>query len=67
MNTGNNNQKTRVVPRWVVVLGIMVIMGIVVYGLARIVLPMQQASNQQASESSREFNRGSGARGGGGR
>ena len=67
MNTGNNNQKTRVVPRWVVVLGIMVIMGIVVYGLARIVLPMQQASNQQASESSMEFNRGSGARGGGGR
>ena len=36
MNTGNNNQKTRVVPRWVVVLGIMVIMGIVVYGPVRI-------------------------------
>ena len=67
MNTGNNNQKTRVVPRWVVVLGIIVIMGIVLYGLARIVLPMQQASNQQISESSREFNRGSGGRGAGGR
>ncbi|MEE3254893.1 MAG: biotin/lipoyl-binding protein, partial [Chloroflexota bacterium] len=63
MNSGNDRSNNRVVPRWIVVLGILVIMGIVVYGLARIVLPMQQASNQQFSESSGEFNRGSGERG----
>ncbi|HJO90367.1 MAG TPA: efflux RND transporter periplasmic adaptor subunit, partial [Anaerolineales bacterium] len=64
MNSGNDRSNNRVVPRWVVVLGILIIMGIVVYGLARIVLPMRQASNQQFSESSGEFNRGSGGRGG---
>ena len=63
MNSGNDRSNNRVVPRWIVVLGILIIMGIVVYGLARIVLPMQQASNQQFSESSGEFNRGSGGRG----
>jgi len=63
MNSGNDRSNNRVVPRWVVVLGILIIMGIVVYGLARIVLPMRQASNQQFSESSGEFNRGSGGRG----
>ncbi len=63
MNSGNDRSNNRVVPRWVVVLGILIIMGIVVYGLARIVLPMRQASNQQFSESSGEFNGGSGGRG----
>ena len=63
MNSGNDRSNNRVVPRWVVVLGILIIMGIVVYGLTRIVLPMRQATNQQFSESSGEFNRGSGGRG----
>ncbi len=64
MNSGNDRKTTRVVPRWVVVFGILVIMGIVLYGLARIVLPMQRASDQQISESSGEFSRGPGGRGG---
>lgn len=63
MNSDNDRKPLRVVPRWVVVFGILVIMGIVLYGLARIVLPMQRASNQQISESSGEFSSGSGDRG----
>ena len=49
MNSDNDRKPMRVVPRWVVVFGILVIMGIVLYGLARIVLPMQRAWNQQIS------------------
>mgnify|MGYP001377866281 CR=1 FL=1 len=69
MNSDNDRRNNRVVPRWVVVVGILVIMGIVVYGLTRIVLPMQQASNQQSSESTGGFGRGSSesSRGGRGR
>ena len=63
MNSDNDRKPMRVVPRWVVVFGILVIMGIVLYGLARIVLPMQRASNQQISGSSGEVSRGSGDRG----
>lgn len=69
MNSGNDRRSNRVVPRWVVVVGILVIMGIVVYGLTRIVLPMQRASNQQSSESAGGFGKGpsESGRGGSGR
>ena len=69
MNSGNDRRSNRVVPRWVVVMGILVIMGIVVYGLTRIVLPMQRASNQQSSESAGGFGKGpsESSRGGRGR
>ena len=40
----------RVVPRWLVVIGVLVILGIVVFGLARIILPMQQASDSQITD-----------------
>ena len=52
MASGNRKKSVRVVPRWVVVGGILVIMGIVVYGLARIVVPMRHAADTQRTESS---------------
>ncbi|MCH2540191.1 MAG: efflux RND transporter periplasmic adaptor subunit [Anaerolineales bacterium] len=42
----------RVVPRWVVVVGILVILGIVVYGLGRIVVPVRRGADMQTAESS---------------
>ena len=68
MVSGNGKKSNRVVPRWVVVFGIVVILGIVVYGLARIVIPMQRAagpfSAEQASDARSGVGRPNGQNGG---
>ncbi|HJO34274.1 MAG TPA: efflux RND transporter periplasmic adaptor subunit [Anaerolineales bacterium] len=50
MTLRDEKKNKRVVPRWVVVFGIVVILGIVVYGLARIIIPMQRATGPFSAE-----------------
>ena len=50
MHSGNRKEAKRVVPRWVVVFGILVITSMAVYGLSRIVIPVQRAAYPQGEE-----------------
>ena len=50
MHSGNRTEAKRVVPRWVVVFGILVITSMAVYGLSRIVIPVQRAAYPQGEE-----------------
>ena len=52
MTSEDRKKSMRVVPRWVVVVGILVILGIVVYGLGRIVVPVRRGADMQTAESS---------------
>ena len=65
MTLRDEKKNNRVVPRWVVVFGIVVILGIVVYGLARIVIPMQRATGPFGAEQAPASNSGVGRPAGG--
>ena len=65
MTLRDEKKNNRVVPRWVVVFGIVVILGIVVYGLARIVIPMQRATGPFSAEQAPASNSGVGRPAGG--
>ena len=65
MTLRDEKKNNRVVPRWVVVFGIVVILGIVVYGLARIVIPMQRATGPFSAEQAPASNSGVGRPDGG--